>query len=82
MPENVSKGNAVKFLATYLKIDNNNVLTIGDEKNDISMLKQFENSVTLKSSKLDVRQAARYVINAKSSEIVEKAIKQIVFKNE
>lgn len=82
MAKNDSKGNAIKFLTTYLKIDNDNVMVIGDEKNDISMLNMFNKSVTLKSSKMDVKKAAHYVIDAKPSEIVNKAIKKFVFDNE
>jgi hydroxymethylpyrimidine pyrophosphatase-like HAD family hydrolase len=82
MPKGITKGCASLYLAKYLKIGNDNVLVIGDEKNDISMLKSFKNSVTLLSSKDVVRKAAKIVIDAQPSEIVKKAIERLVFENE
>jgi hydroxymethylpyrimidine pyrophosphatase-like HAD family hydrolase len=82
MPEGCTKGAGVEHLATRLNIDKNNVMVVGDEQNDISMLKKFKNSITLASSKPDVREAATYVIDAKPSTVVKKAIQKIVFNDE
>jgi hydroxymethylpyrimidine pyrophosphatase-like HAD family hydrolase len=82
MPSGNNKGNAVMFLANYLNINHRNVLVVGDEKNDISMLEKFEHSVTLASSDNDVRKTAGYVIDAKPSVVVKKAIQKIIFDNE
>jgi Cof subfamily protein (haloacid dehalogenase superfamily) len=81
MPLNISKGNALQRLCNYLDIDVKNTMTIGDEKNDISMLALSPHSVTLKSSSESVRKAATYVLDAPPSLVVAKAIKSYVLGN-
>jgi hydroxymethylpyrimidine pyrophosphatase-like HAD family hydrolase len=82
MPIGNDKGTASMFLATYLRVDHDNVLALGDERNDISMLKAFKHSVTLSSSKPDVKKAANFVYDSKPSIVVRKAIEELIFKNE
>jgi hydroxymethylpyrimidine pyrophosphatase-like HAD family hydrolase len=73
-PVNVNKGNALQRLCSYLNIPIEQTMTIGDEKNDISMLSLSPHSVTLKSSSDIVRQSAKYVIDEQPSIVVGKAI--------
>ena len=49
MPENTSKGSALEALCDYMNIPLENVLTIGDEQNDVSMLKRSGVSVGMRS---------------------------------
>nr|MDE6476899.1 HAD family hydrolase [Mycoplasmoidaceae bacterium] len=72
----VSKGNALSFLAERLGININQVMTLGDEENDISMLSLTSNSYTLKTSKLVVKNAASNVLDTKPSYLVGEAITQ------
>lgn len=72
----VSKGNAVSFLTQKLGININQVMTLGDEENDISMLSLTSNSYTLKTSKVVVKNAASNVLDAKPSYLVGEAITQ------
>ncbi len=76
----VSKGNAVKFLANYLNINIFNVMTLGDEENDLSMLKITPNSFTLTTSKQIVKDAANNVIKSEPSILVSDAISQKILR--
>lgn len=76
----VSKGNAVKFLANYLNINIFNVMTLGDEENDLSMLKITPNSFTLTTSKQMVKDAANNVIKSEPSILVSDAISQKILR--
>ncbi len=38
-PKGVSKGNALKFLCQRLNLSSENMMAIGDEENDLSMIK-------------------------------------------
>lgn len=72
----VSKGNALSFLSQRLGININQVMTLGDEENDISMLSLTSNSYTLKTSKVVVKNAASNVLDTKPSYLVGEAITQ------
>ncbi len=71
----VSKGYALKKLAKFLKIKNTELLTLGDQRNDISMLKLTEWSFTFDNSPEDVKNAAKYVISYGGQNSIIKALK-------
>ncbi len=71
----VSKGNALKKLAKILKIKNTEMLTVGDQKNDISMLKLTEWSFTFNDSPEEVKNSARYLINHDNENAIIKVLK-------
>lgn len=72
----VSKGNALRKLAKILKIKNNELLTIGDQRNDISMLKLTDWSFTFKDSLEQVKNAAKFIIERSEDEnSIVKALK-------
>ena len=71
----VSKGNALKKLAKILKIKNTELLTVGDQKNDITMLKLTEWSFTFNNSPEEVKNSARYLINHDNENAIIKALK-------
>ncbi|MDE7433805.1 MAG: HAD hydrolase family protein, partial [Mycoplasmoidaceae bacterium] len=77
--DDVSKGNAIAFLSEKLGININQVATVGDEENDISMLSLTSNSFTLSSSNEKVRSSAAYVLNSKPSYLVKEVIEKVVF---
>jgi len=56
-----SKGNALCILCKKLKISMENVLAIGDNENDISMLQSVGVSVAMGNAEEDVKQVAKYV---------------------
>ena len=58
---NASKGNALYILCEKLGIQLENVLAIGDNENDISMLQAAGISVAMENAEDDVKQAAKFV---------------------
>lgn len=60
---NASKGNAMCTLCEKLGISMENVLAIGDNENDISMLQAAGISAAMGNAEDDVKQAAKFVTN-------------------
>lgn len=54
----VTKGSAVKELANYLKIDTSEVICIGDNENDLAMLKVAGLSVAMKNAGAAIKEMA------------------------
>jgi hydroxymethylpyrimidine pyrophosphatase-like HAD family hydrolase len=50
-------------------------MTLGDERNDISMLKLTEWSFTFTSSNQQIKDSSRYVLNTRTSKIIIDAFK-------
>ena len=65
-PKNCSKGNAIKELQTYLKVNSQNIFVIGDSYNDISMFEVVQNSFTFNNSPKEVKEKAKYHVNSVS----------------
>jgi Cof subfamily protein (haloacid dehalogenase superfamily) len=75
----VSKGNAVKLLAEKLCLDlEDEVMTIGDEENDRSMLEIVGHSVAMGNATDDIKKAARYITKTNAESGVAWAINQWV----
>lgn len=58
---NASKGNAIHGLCKYLKIDINDVIAIGDDNNDISMIKNVGLGVAMGNASEDVKTCAKEI---------------------
>lgn len=74
LPPNVSKGTSLKFLMKQLGVKPNELLSVGDEENDIPMLRITPWSYTLAKSKVLVRQMSNKIINSSPSIVVKQAI--------
>lgn len=59
-PTNIGKGYALNYLSNFLKVDTSDVMAIGDNVNDIDMLKTCGIGVTLADSYDEVKQIATY----------------------
>lgn len=59
--DKVSKGRAVKAVCEYLGIDADEIITIGDGENDLSMFDQTPNSVAMENALPMIKKKARYV---------------------
>lgn len=55
-----SKGNALKTLANHLHLTADEVMAIGDQGNDLSMLRYATNSVAMGNAIDEAKQIARY----------------------
>lgn len=76
-----SKGNAVKELAKMLDISLDDILTIGDGNNDISMLKITKNSVAMGNASDKTKSYASYITEGVKNNGFSKAIDKIIFDN-
>ena len=59
-PQGISKDNALKYLENYLKIDNNEVLAIGDNLNDLDMVKNSGIGVAVANAYDELKNVAKY----------------------
>lgn len=76
---NVSKGNAVKLLAEKLFLDlDEEVMAIGDEENDRSMLEMVGHSVAMGNAVADIKKIARHITKTNAESGVAWAINEWV----
>lgn len=73
----VSKGNAVKALANYYGFKREEVVCIGDNENDISMIEYAGFGVAMGNAIQDVKDLADYITDTNKEDGVAKAIKKI-----
>lgn len=66
-PKNVTKGNALDTLCKYLNLSRQNILSIGDNLNDINMFKVSNISAAVCNAHEKVKKASNYITN-KSAE--------------
>lgn len=61
MPKHIGKGYALEYLSHFLKVDRSDIMAIGDNINDIDMIKASGASATLSDSYEEVKKVASYV---------------------
>ncbi len=59
-PKGISKDTALNFLKQYLKIDNNEVMAIGDNLNDLDMVKNSGIGVAVANAYSELKDVAKY----------------------
>lgn len=67
-PENVNKNEALTFLANYLKISKNNILAIGDNINDLEMVKNAGIGIAVHEAIEELQSVATYVTTLTATE--------------
>lgn len=78
-----TKGTAVKALAKHWGLSSDEVMTLGDSENDLSMLRFAGASVAMGNSKPNIKEAARYETTDNNHQGVVKAIySAIAYNNE
>ena len=78
-PQNVGKGSALDFLKGYLKIDTNDTMAIGDNLNDIDLLKSSGVGFAVANAYEPVKKIATYTTkNSASSGGFAEAVYQFV----
>lgn len=60
IPYNTNKSSAIKFLSNYLSIDNNDVMAIGDNLNDVDMVKNSGVGVAIANAYSELKDVAKY----------------------
>lgn len=78
----VSKGNAVKAVCEYFEIKPEEIVTIGDGENDLSMFELTPNSVAMGNSLLEIKEKANYVTASNDEDGVAKVLGFIIKVNE
>ncbi len=77
-PKGVSKGNALKFLCHKLNLSSENLMAIGDEENDLSMIKLAGVGVAMGNAVPAVKEAAQRVTSDCDHDGVAEAIEKIL----
>lgn len=78
----VSKGNAVKAVYEYFEIKPEEIVTIGDGENDLSMFELTPNSVAMGNSLPEIKEKANYVTDSNDEDGVAKVLGFIIKVNE
>lgn len=67
-PQHVGKGNALEFLKDYLKINTNDTMAIGDNLNDIDLLKSSGVGVAVANAYDPVKEVASYTTQSSAND--------------
>ena len=78
MPQGVSKGRAVKELAEKMGIGPDQVMTVGDFDNDLSMIEYAGYGIAMGNATPKVKAAAKYVTLTNDEDGVAAAIRKYV----
>lgn len=78
----VSKGNSVKVLSEKYGIDREEIICIGDNENDISMIKFAGLGIAMENAIDEVKNAASYITDSNKNDGVAKAIKKFILDQE
>ena len=81
MNKKASKGNAVLHLAKKLFLDVDELMAIGDQENDRSMLEAVGNPVVMGNGKEELKKIAKYVTKSNAESGVAHAINEWVLKD-
>ena len=76
----VSKGNALKKLCDKLNISKEEVIAIGDNENDLSMIKFAGCGVAMGNAEEIVKKEANIIADTNNNDGVGKIINQLIFK--
>ncbi len=78
MNNGVSKGNALKQLCNIYKIKKEEVIAIGDNENDVSMLKFAGTSVAMKNGDITAKKTADIITDSNDNDGVCKVLKELI----
>lgn len=76
-----SKGNALRYLCSKLKISPSQVMAIGDSGNDVSMLEYAGFAVAMGNADPPLRESADYITGTNDEDGVAYAVEKFVLKN-
>lgn len=74
----VSKGNAIEYLADLNKVPRERVMCIGDNENDISMIKYAGMGVAMGNAISELKDVADYITDTNIEDGVAKALEKLV----
>ena len=76
MDKRGSKSNAVKFVSERLKLDPSEIIAMGDNYNDIEMIKFAGMGVAMGNAPDDIKAIADYVTDTNNEDGVRKALEK------
>lgn len=79
--EGSSKGNAIKFLNNYLKLDKKHTMAIGDSGNDISMFSEAEYTYLMADHKPNMEGTTKYHTSSPEQNGLGEAIQDFMYRN-
>jgi Cof subfamily protein (haloacid dehalogenase superfamily) len=77
----ISKGKAVEVLAQHLNLKRDEVITIGDSENDLSMIEYAGLGIAMGNAIEKVKQKANFITDNNDNEGVAKALKKFILKS-
>ena len=80
-PKDIDKKQAIEFLRSYLNVENDEVMAIGDNLNDLEMVKSFGVGVAVANAYDEIKQVAKYttINNVENGGFAEAVFKYIEF---
>lgn len=78
MPRGTSKGNAVKKICEYYGVHPSEVIAIGDNENDISMIEYAGLGIAMGNSEEKVKEIANYITESNNRDGVAMAIEKFI----
>jgi Cof subfamily protein (haloacid dehalogenase superfamily) len=81
MVKGVSKGRGVEVLAAYYGIDKEEVICIGDNENDFSMIQYAGLGIAMGNSEQEIKDIADYITDSNNEDGVAKAIERFILKD-
>lgn len=78
MNKTVSKGRAVEMLASYYNLSKDEIITIGDNENDLSMIEYAGLGVAMKNGEEIVKNKAKYITSTNDEDGVKEVIEKFI----
>ena len=78
VPNNVNKGEAIKILSNHYNIDISQVIAIGDDENDVTMIMAAGLGVAMENAKVCVKEVADYITLSNEENGVGKVINEFI----
>ncbi len=78
MNKGVSKGNSLQYLYRLFKIDRSKIIAIGDNENDISMIKFAGLGIAMGNATEELKKQANLITHTNNEDGVYKALKDII----
>ncbi len=82
LPEGVSKGTALRVLAAAVGVTLAETIAVGDQPNDLEMVRTAGLGVAVASAHPDLRDAARYVTRAGAGEAIVEVVERFILEPE